>query len=142
MEYHEATTNMIRAQQKKQERMASDAIEMQRVIEFNERQRKREEAYRQELHRMQIRREESDRDKRELLKAKIEECNDMVNNECEDEINYFAESRKINRPNWYKNSLYTWEMYLEDKKKSNKKNEDGYLCWKLSRWYELDPEFL
>jgi hypothetical protein len=127
-------------------------------IEQQERQRRREEAIKlseeirlYEMQQAAIRREEEERAKRRMEEdnrrfreeqskkeeqarpaPKHEELAETIE---EDPMADFLSARKDRWDGWWRNSLYSYEMYLEDKKKC-KQEKNGILVWKLSKWYE------
>jgi hypothetical protein len=60
--------------------------------------------------------------------------------EDDDTLEEFLKRRRENWTGWWSSHHYTYEMYLEDKKKCRDTDDNGYLVWKLSRWYEQEQD--
>lgn len=156
--HRESIATMMRAQEKNLQNMQREAANREREIRREQAIRDQEELKRIEMREAATRKEEEERAKRRMEEdnrrfreeqSKKEEQSiappvapkrdELEETAEEDPMADFLFARKNAWDMWWTNPLYSYEMYLEDKKKCKQLKNDT-LVWKLSKWYEEDTE--
>jgi hypothetical protein len=154
--HREAISTMMRAQQRHLQSMQHEAANRERELRREQAIRDQEELRGIELREAATRREEEERAKRRVEEdnrrfreeqrkevqivskppLKQEEEQEYVE---EDPMTEFLFAKNNQWTGWWLNSLYSREMYLEDKKHC-KQEVNGVPAWKMSNWYKEEME--
>jgi hypothetical protein len=150
-EYREATTTLTVAMNKQRERTLyeMEVIERNKALE----QKARDDA---ELRVIEARKEQIKAEEAARCKARVEESRSKTDikkatpkivckhtppetdEEPDDEADFLL-ARADEWEGWWNNTLYTRDMYLEDKKNC-RQLKNGVPVWKLSKWYLDETE--